>query len=162
MAGRHRRPPAWRRILSSLLRSRNRVRTAALRAEIIALRATVAALTEELEALRAAAGAAGPGAVAAPAASAPPAPVTFELPLVRLALSDVAVDRGPDTALSEIVLTTSPVTAEGQAVALADLPERPLLDPALDRPAEPVDVAAAADATEASEGHVSTWDRRTA
>ena len=147
MAGRHRKPPAWRRVLSSLLRSRASVRTAAMRAEILALRATVAALQEELDTLRAAAAAEREAAPAVrPAAAAPAAGSTLDLPLVRLALDDVAVDRGADAALTEIVLTTSPVTATGEAVTLADLPERVLLDPAEDRDAEPVDLATAAKA----------------
>ena len=150
MAGRHRKPPAWRRVLSSLLRSRASVRTAAMRAEILALRATVAALQEELDTLRAAAAAAAAEREAAPAvrpaAAAQAAGSTLDLPLVRLALDDVAVDRGADAALTEIVLTTSPVTATGEAVTLADLPERVLLDPAEDRDAEPVDLATAAKA----------------
>ncbi len=52
MAGRHRRPPAWRRLLTSMVRSRDEARTAALRAEVVALRATVAELRAELAALR--------------------------------------------------------------------------------------------------------------
>lgn len=130
MAGRHRKPPAWRRVLTSMLRARNRVRTAAMRAEIIALRATIADLQAELVTLREAALAtADPAVPAAPVVAAAPAlrPVVLDLPLVRLALDDVAVDRGADTALTEIVL--------------ADLPERPLLDPRTDRDSEPVDVA---------------------
>jgi len=144
MAGRHRKPPAWRRVLSSLLRSRASVRTAAMRAEILALRATVAALQEELDTLRAAAVEREAAPVVRAAAAAPAAGSTLDLPLVRLALDDVAVDRGPDAALTEIVLSTSPVTATGEAAALADLPERVLLDPAEDRDSEPVDLATAA------------------
>jgi len=143
MAGRHRKPPAWRRVLSSLMRSRASVRTAAMRAEILALRATVAALREELDTLRAAAAAEREAAPAVRPAVSAAAGSTLDLPLVRLALDDVAVDRGTDAALTEIVLTTSPVTATGEAVALADLPERALLDPAEHRDAEPVDLAAA-------------------
>lgn len=153
MAGRHRKPPAWRRVLSSLMRSRASVRTAAMRAEILALRATVAALQEELDTLRAAAAATLAERDLAPAvpadASAAAAGTTLDLPLVRLALDDVAVDRGADAALTEIVLTTTPVTATGEAVALADLPERVLLDPAEDRDSEPVDLATAAPAVDA-------------
>ena len=184
MAGRHRKPPAWRRVLTSMLRTRHRVRTAALRAEIVALRATVAALQAEISDLREAAAAApvAATAVAAPVASAP-ASVTLDLPLVRLALDDVAVDRGPDVALTEIVLDVASVTsaqaaaapvAAGPAAAvlparddrlawsvLANLPERPLLDPRLDRPAEPVDPAAAAAATAAT-GSTPAPERRTA
>lgn len=138
MAGRHRRPPAWRRTLTSLLRSRNRVRVAALRAEIVALRATVADLQAELTRMREA----EPTTVSAPPVAAPARGVTLDLPLVRLALTDVAVDRGYDTALTEIVL--EPATAPSDRLAwsvLANLPERPLLDPRLDRDTEPVDLA---------------------
>lgn len=123
-----------------MLRSRNRVRVAALRAEIVALRATVATLQEELARVREAEAATAAATVAVPAA--PARGVTLDLPLVRLALADVAVDRGYDTALTEIVL--EPATAPGDRLAwsvLANLPERPLLDPRLDRDSDPVDHA---------------------
>jgi hypothetical protein len=113
MAGRHRKPPAWRTFLRSLVRSRNHVRTAALRAEIAQLRATVARLEAELTAVR----------EVRPA----PASLSLEAPLVRLALSGVEVDRGPDTAYTEIVLPDR-ATPEPSA-----LPERELLDPKADR-----------------------------
>lgn len=113
-----------------MLRTRNRVRTAALRAEIFALRATVSALQAELLTLReisAAQATATPApAGVSPMAASPPA-LTLDLPLMRLALADMVVDRGRDTALTEIVL--------------GDLPERPLLDPRTDRDAEPIDLA---------------------
>ena len=173
MAGRHRRPPAWRRVLSSLVGTRNSVRTAALRAEIIALRATVASLQAELETLRSATPATAATAPLSASASTPatappapgpealtipaPAPVVLDLPLIRLALAGVAVDRGEDSIRTEIVLPT-PVTADGRAVALADLPERRLLDPAHDRSADPVDPTSPADRR--SEVHF--LDRRTA
>lgn len=144
-----------------MLRTRNRVRTAALRAEIIALRATVTSLRDEVVTLRAQAATAAvtaaenAAALAAAAAEqlagpaeqvATPGYLTLDLPLVRLALADVAVDRGPDAALNEIVLSTSPVTAGGEAVeelTVARLPERKLLDPKADRDSEPVDPATA-------------------
>jgi hypothetical protein len=125
MAGRHRKPPAWRTFLRSLVRSRNHVRTAALRAEIAQLRATVARLEAELTAVR----------EVRPA----PASLSLEAPLVRLALSGVEVDRGPDTAYTEIVLpdrATPEPSAEPVAAARAPepaLPERELLDPKADR-----------------------------
>lgn len=148
-----------------MLRSRNRVRTAALRAEIIALRATVVSLQTELATVRdaaaeaALAGATGETAAAAPApavtaAAAVTAPVTLDLPLVRLALSDVAVDRSPDAALTEIVLEPAAAPADRLAWSvLASLPERPLLDPGLDRDAEPVDLATAASVTAPATRH---------
>lgn len=167
-----------------MLRTRNRVRTAALRAEIIALRATVTSLRDELGTLQAQAAtaavaaaesaaalaSAAAGQVSAPAgqASAPaervaapaeqvaapaeqvttPGYLTLDLPLVRLALADVAVDRGPDTALTEMVLSTSPQDHDEPAETpgldqVARLPERKLLDPKADRNAEPVDLATA-------------------
>lgn len=159
MAGRHRRPPAWRRAVSTslarLVRSRNRARDAAVRAEVVALRALVAELradlettlarTAELEAELAAANAATASADVEPVVLEPaPAGPALQLPLVRLALDreaaepeltrDMALalsapDRGEDTATTEIVL--------------GDLPERNLLDPRSDRDAEPVDPAAA-------------------
>ena len=173
MAGRHRRPRAWRRVLSSLVRTRNSVRTAALRAEINALRATVVSLQIELETLRSvtpatAATAPLPATAPTPAtarrAPAPEAqtipsaaPVVLDLPLIRLALAGVAVDRGEDSIHTEVVLTT-PVTADGQALALTDLPERRLLDPAHDRSADPVDPTSPAD----RRSEVEFLDRRTA
>ena len=143
MAGRHRKPPAWRRTLTSLLRSRNRVRVAALRAEILALRATVASLQEELARLREAEAVAAAARTSAVEPGAPTRGVMLDLPLVRLALADVAVDRGHDTALTEIVLEPASAPADRLAWSvLANLPERPLLDPRLDRATDPVDHAA--------------------
>lgn len=167
MAGRHRRPPAWQRAFSSsiarLLRSRQRARQAALVAEVIGLRVTVAEMREALavaetrtaelasqvvaeraqlaearEQLTAAR-----EQIAAPAQGPALPPRSLELPLVQLALTRtaelpltrdmaealVAPDRGEDTADTEIVL--------------ADLPERPLLDPKADRDSEPIDHAVA-------------------
>lgn len=154
MAGRHRRPPAWRRGLSSttaqlarLVRTRDRARSAALLAEVVALRTTlgqlraaladseetVARLTAELAADR-------------PVATGP----VLELPLVRLALDRadeppltremtlalVAADRGADTATTDIVLA-EPAELPEQPV----LPEKALLDPVADRGAELTDAA---------------------
>jgi hypothetical protein len=141
--------------MARLVRSTRRAQLAALSAEVIALRVTVAemrdavtraearaeALATELTAARELAAAPVQGPAALPPAG-PPA--TLELPLVRLALARSAglslnremaaalanADRGPDTARTEIVL--------------ADLPERQLLDPAVDRAAaDPVDPAGA-------------------
>lgn len=154
MAGRHRKPPAWRRTLLALLRSRARVREEALRAEIVALRATVVELQDHVARIRAEAEQARADAerARAEAAAAPvrlPAPTltTLALPLIRLALDDVAVDRGPDEATTEIVLdpagqvTPQPAADEDRLAwsVLAGLPERPLLDPRLDRDDTPVD-----------------------
>ena len=174
MAGRHRRPPAWQRAFSSsiarLLRSRQRARQAALVAEVIGLRVTVAEMREALavaetrtaelasqvvaeraqlaearEQLTAAREqlTAAREQIAAPAQGPALPPRSLELPLVQLALTRtaelpltrdmaealVAPDRGEDTADTEIVL--------------ADLPERPLLDPKADRDSEPIDHAVA-------------------
>ena len=138
--------------MSRLVRSTRRAQVAALSAEVVALRLTVAemrdavtraeARAEELAAELAAARELLVAPVHGPVAM-PPAgpPATLELPLVRLALARSAgrsltremaaalssPDRGPDTARTEIVL--------------ADLPERVLLDPVTDRAAEPVDPA---------------------
>jgi hypothetical protein len=148
MAGRHRKPPAWRRALSGLTRGRTGVtaaRAAALQAEVVALRATVASLREDLETAlaRGTELAARLAAETGPAVETAPAPMpTLELPLVRLALAREAEppltremalalawpDRGEDTARVDIVLS--------------DLPERPLLDPVLDRESELRDLAA--------------------
>jgi hypothetical protein len=165
MAGRHRRPTAWRRILDGMVRSRNRARRAALLAEVAALRVTVAEMRAavahaEAEAARLAADLATTRAelttttvelattraelatareqLTAPVHGPVMPPATLEMPLVRLALSrsvqvqplltrEMAIalaspDRGPDTVRTEIVL--------------ADLPERPLLDPKADRDTE--------------------------
>ena len=152
-----------------MVRSRDRARTAALQAEVVALRSVVAQLRDELGRVR---------AEAAAAAAAAPAPelaevrwVTLQMPLVQLALGDPAdvtqgpevaaalahPDRGLDTAETEIVL--DPVLEPAAALArtpadrlawtvLANLPERPLLDPRSDRDSEPRDPAATAAPTQ--------------
>lgn len=150
MAGRHRRPPAWQRLLRGALGSRAGVgpaRAAALQAEVIALRASVTTLRRDLDlalarnaelTTRLAAETAARVAVVTEAVA---APVTLDLPLLRLALSRVAEpplpremamalaapDRGEDTARLEIVL--------------ADLPEHSLLDPLTDRESDLRDLA---------------------
>ena len=159
-----------------MVRSRDRARTAALQAEVVALRSVVAQLRDELGRVRAEAAAVAAAAVVAPAAA--PAPelaevrwVTLQMPLVQLALGDPAdvtqgpevaaalahPDRGLDTAETEIVL--DPVLEPAAALArtpadrlawtvLANLPERPLLDPRSDRDSEPRDPAATAAPTQ--------------
>ena len=145
MAGRHRKPPAWQRLLRSALGGRAGVRparAAALHAEVIGLRATVTALRRDLDLALARSSelAARLAAEAAPVMAAAP-PVLLELPLLRLALTRVAEppltremaialsapDRGADTARVEIVL--------------ADLPEHSLLDPLTDRGTDLRDLA---------------------
>lgn len=138
------------------MRSRDRARTAALQAEVVALRSIIAELQAELAKLRT-------QAAEPPAAEAADGHwVTLRMPLVRLALRDpdelvagpdvaaalAAPDRGPDTADTKIVL--EPAAAMAPAPAdhlawriLAGLPERGLLDPRTDRDAEPRDPAAA-------------------
>ena len=147
MAGRHRRPPAWQRLLRSALGGRAGVRparTAALHAEVVALRATVTALRRDLDVALAHSAeltARLAAATAAPVVPDAAAPVLLELPLLRLALTRVAEppltremaialsapDRGEDTAPVEIVL--------------ADLPEHSLLDPLTDRGTDLRDLA---------------------
>ena len=140
--------------LARLFRSGHKARLAALDAEVVALRVTVAqmreavaaaeatatALAAELAATRDLLTAPAQGPAAMPVAG---PPVALELPLVRLALARTAgrtldremaaalaaADRSPDTARTEIVLS--------------DLPERSLLDPVANRAAAPVDPAAA-------------------
>jgi len=160
-----------------MVRSRDRARTAALQAEVVALRSVVAQLRDELGRVRAeAAAAAAAAAVVAPTAA--PARelaevrwVTLQMPLVQLALGDPAdvtqgpevaaalahPDRGEDTAETEIVLTPAlePAAALARTPAdrlawtvLANLPERPLLDPRSDRDSEPRDPAATAAPTQ--------------
>jgi hypothetical protein len=167
-----------------MVRSRDRARTAALQAEVVALRSVVAQLRDELGRVRAEAAAAAAVMVPAPASS--PAEVrwvTLQMPLVQLALGDPAdvtqgpevaaalahPDRGEDTAETEIVLdpAVAPAAALEPAAApepaavlartpadrlawtvLANLPERPLLDPRSDRDSEPRDPAATAAPTQ--------------
>jgi hypothetical protein len=158
-----------------MVRSRDRARTAALQAEVVALRSLVAELREELDRVRAEAAAAAAASAAAAGAPAVPAPaelaevrwVTLQMPLVQLALGDPAdvtkgpevaaalahPDRGADTAETEIVLDPAPAVAQTPAdrlawTVLANLPERPLLDPRSDRDAEPRDPAATAAPTQ--------------
>jgi len=163
-----------------MVRSRDRARTAALQAEVVALRSLVAELREELGRVRAEAAASAAAAVAAAAPAPEPAEVrwvTLQVPLVQLALGDPAdvtkgpevaaalahPDRGEDTAETEIVLDPAPALEPAavleQALArppadrlawtvLANLPERPLLDPRSDRDSEPRDPAATAAPTQ--------------
>jgi hypothetical protein len=172
MAGRHRRPPAWRRAFSTslrrLVRSRDDVRAAALEAEVVALRATVAGLRADLEsaltrsaelsahleqaradAVAAEAAAAAAAAVEPEVEAAPPV-VSLQLPLVRMAL---AREAEPALTRDMALALTTPDRGEDTArteIVLRDLPEHPLLDPKADRDREPVDHAAAAAAPEES------------
>ncbi|MGH8969796.1 MAG: hypothetical protein ACRDV1_07585, partial [Actinomycetes bacterium] len=57
MAGRHRKPTAWRRLLMSLSTSRHDAQVAALQAELRTLRATITELRGELAEARATAAA---------------------------------------------------------------------------------------------------------
>ena len=159
-----------------MVRSRDRARTAALQAEVVALRSLVAELREELGRVRAEAAASAAAAMAAAAPAPEPAEVrwvTLQMPLVQLALGDPAdvttgpevaaalahPDRGEDTAETEIVLDPAPALEPAAAVlvtpadrlawtVLANLPERPLLDPRSDRDSEPRDPAATATPTQ--------------
>ena len=165
-------------MLSSLVRSRDQARAAALQTEVVALRTIVAMLRTELADVRAAAAAAAATAAAAvppePAAEAELGWVSLRMPLVRLALGDPAEvasgpdvaaalaspDRSPDTAETEIVLEPAPTPADRLAwTVLAELPERPLLDPRSDRDSEPRDPAAEVADSRESAGHA---HRRTA
>jgi hypothetical protein len=134
MVGRHRKPPAWRRLLTLLLRSQRAGRMAALQAEVAALRATVGDLSHQLDLARAElverVHAIGTPGTALLADTVPAAPVaeelrwlTLQLPLVRAAFAEEvvpepALDLGADTASTQIVL-----------------PESALLDPRIDRAA---------------------------
>jgi hypothetical protein len=165
-----------------MVRSRDRARTAALQAEVVALRSVVAQLRDELGRVRAeaAAAAAAAAAVMVPAPASSPAEVrwvTLQMPLVQLALGDPAdvtqgpevaaalahPDRGLDTAETEIVLDPAPMLDPAAVLehalartpadrlawtVLANLPERPLLDPRSDRDSEPRDPAATAAPTQ--------------
>jgi len=164
-----------------MVRSRDRARTAALQAEVVALRSIVAELREELGRVRAEAAASAAAAAPAPADLTEVRWVTLQMPLVQLAVGDPAdvtkgpevaaalahPDRGEDTAETEIVLDPAPAlepalepaTEPAAAVlatpadrlawtVLANLPERPLLDPRSDRDSEPRDPAATAAPTQ--------------
>ena len=146
MAGRHRKAPAWRKILASLVRSRDSARVAALGAEVVALRATVVELRADLELARARAEAATIGA--------DQRWLSMRLPLVQVALADpiaalASPDRSPDVPV-EVVEAAPAAVAEAAPAAvaedapstrmarmawsvLANLPERDLLDPRTDR-----------------------------
>jgi hypothetical protein len=154
MAGRHRRPPAWRRFLLRLRRSDRAARFAALQAEVAALRATVTSLRDELGATRAAAAmAAQEHAMALTAALTDTTEagrltwLSLELPLVELSPEQVAADAAAaintdDEGLDledtgEILLPeleTEIVLPE--VAARLELPEAALLDPARERDAE--------------------------
>ncbi len=138
-----------------MVRSRDDVRTAALRAEVVALRATVAGLRAELDEAHALAALAAVREQSL-ATAADERWVTLRMPLVRLALGDpadvaagpdvaaalAAPDRGDDTVVTEIVLGPAPAPADRLAWSvLANLPERRLLDPTADREQEPLDHA---------------------
>jgi len=144
-----------------MVRSRDKARAAALHAEVVALRATVADLRAELTRVREEAAAAVARAVPVEVTESDARWVTLQMPLVKLALGDPAdvtagpdvaaalatPDRSPDTVVTEIVLEPTPAPADRLAWSvLANLPERPLLDPRVDRDSEPRDPAAAATA----------------
>lgn len=143
MAGRHRRPPAWRRALSGRLGRRAGVaaaRAAALQAEVIALRATVAALRQDLASAMAI-GSELAGRLTAAESVAPAPPVTLELPLMRLAFTR---ESGPPLTRAMALALSTPDRGTDSArldIVLADLPERPLLDPRVDRGSELRDLA---------------------
>ena len=161
--------------LARLFRSGQKARLAALDAEVVALRVTVAQMREAVAAAEATATAlaaelaATRDLLAAPVhgpAAMPVAgpPVALELPLVRLALARTAgrtldrdmaaalasADRSPDTARTEIVLS--------------DLPERSLLDPVADRDrgaTAPVDPAVATASSAAASSAAASAGRET-
>lgn len=164
-----------------MVRSRDKARTAALEAEVVALRAMVADLRTELDRARVDAAVSATAAATALEAAAEERPVswvTLEMPLVALALGDpadvasgpdvaaalAAPDRSPDTVETEIVLEPAPAPADRLAWSvLANLPERPLLDPRIDRDQEPVDHAAEpAEAAETLEAVTEAPQRRSA
>jgi hypothetical protein len=156
-----------------MVRSRDRARAAALAAEVVALRATVTELRAELARVREETAAAIARAVPVEITEADPRWVTLQMPLVKLALGDPAdvtsgpevaaalasPDRGADTVQTEIVLEPTPAPADKMVWSvLANLPERPLLDPRADRDQEPRDVAR----PEADSGRETAPHRRTA
>ena len=167
--------------LARLFRSGQKARLAALDAEVVALRLTVAQMREAVAAAEATATAvaaeladtrerlaASRELLTAPAQGPAAMPVTgppvaLELPLVRLALARTAgrtLDREMAAALA--AADRSPDAARTEIV-LSDLPERALLDPVADRAAAPVDpVAATADASAADAGPADQETRRIA
>ena len=155
MAGRHRRPNAWRRALSGLGLRRTGVtaaRAAALNVEVIALRATVASLradlaealarSAELDATLARNAELETQLAAATAAAAPVPALTLDLPLMKVAL---AREIGPPLTRDMAAALASPDRGEDTAsveIVLADLPESELLDPIADRDGDLRDIAA--------------------
>jgi hypothetical protein len=148
---------------------------AQLRDELGRVRAEAAAAAAVVAPAPAAAAAAAAAAAPAPAPAelADVRWVTLQMPLVQLALGDPAdvtqgpevaaalahPDRGADMAETEIVLDPAPVLDPASVLepapadrlawtVLANLPERPLLDPRSDRDSEPRDPAATAAPTQ--------------
>jgi hypothetical protein len=154
MSGRHRRPPAWRRLLLRLRRSDRAARLAALQADVVALQAMVRTLRAELDTAWASAAAAGASA----RAIAPAPPRTIDLTLVPDPEMQVALDLSLADAIPaltgptvELDLRENELVTE---VALALLPESALLDPRVAREPEltdPAKTSAPATATPAAE-----------
>ncbi|MGZ4608886.1 MAG: hypothetical protein ACXV2H_01360 [Actinomycetes bacterium] len=139
MAGRHRRSPAWRRLLMRLRRTDRAARTAALQAEVVALRATISALRTELATAQASAAAATAAAVSAADAAAPPARelrwVSLDLPMVQAPALAARADGAAEVAVASattIEIDLRDVIARADLV-LSALPEAALLDPKRDR-----------------------------
>ncbi|MGZ4589220.1 MAG: hypothetical protein ACXV2I_00315 [Actinomycetes bacterium] len=139
MAGRHRRSPAWRRLLMRLRRTDRAARTAALQAEVVALRATISALRTELATAQASAAAATAAAASAADAAAPPARelrwVSLDLPMVQAPALAARADGAAEVAVASattIEIDLRDVIARADLV-LSALPEAALLDPKRDR-----------------------------
>lgn len=158
MAGRHRRPPAWRRLLLRLRRNDRAARFAALQVEVSVLRATVAELRSELSAARAAAAAQAETQAVALAAATPPTTLSWlsmDLPV----LETPAVAAPAVAAVAAAPAATAPVLASAAAfevklddtaeieIVFADLPEAAMLDPRRAREDEVVDPATTIDLT---------------
>lgn len=159
-----------------------RAEVVALRATVAELRAELAWMTRAAAEATEAAELAQAATTAAAAPAAMPQKsveqavetgwVTLRMPLVKLALGDPAAvatgpevatalataDRSADTVFTEIVLEPAPAPADRLAWSvLANLPERRLLDPKVDRDQEPRDLA-----REVAEAANGTPHRRTA
>ncbi|MGZ4592919.1 MAG: hypothetical protein ACXV3C_03560 [Actinomycetes bacterium] len=171
MAGRHRRSPAWRRLLMRLRRTDRAARTAALQAEVVALRATISALRTELATAQASAAAAtaaaasaadaaavsaaDAAAVSVADAAAPPARelrwVSLDLPMVQAPALAARADGAAEVAVASattIEIDLRDVIARADLV-LSALPEAALLDPKRDRDdGEVIDPAGAVIGTE--------------
>lgn len=148
MAGRHRRPPAWRRLLLRLRGSDRAARLAALQVELEVLRATVAELRTELGAARAQNAAQAQAHALALAAATPPV-ITLDPAARRIPVRGPALEPVVEPVLQPVASAASMDIDLGDsreiAIMLAALPEAGLLDPRKSRDDDVADPAATID-----------------